>query len=69
MTTKICSKCGLEKDLDEFGNLKSSKDGKLSRCKECTKEYMKEYQRKNAEHISEQNARKDVESACSIYKF
>jgi hypothetical protein len=36
---KRCSKCGLEKLIDEFySNLKSrAKDGKQSRCKDCAK--------------------------------
>ena len=35
MTTKICTKCNTEKDLIEFGNLSTTKDGKQFRCKEC----------------------------------
>ena len=35
MTTKICTKCNYEKDLIEFGNLSTTKDGKQFRCKEC----------------------------------
>lgn len=32
---KICSKCGIEKDLEEFYKRKDSKDGKRSECKLC----------------------------------
>ena len=32
---KRCSKCGIEKNLDEFYNRKSSKDGKQPYCKIC----------------------------------
>ena len=35
MTTKICTKCNTEKELTEFGNLSTTKDGKQFRCKEC----------------------------------
>ena len=35
MTTKICTKCNYEKDLIEFGNLSTTKDGKQFQCKEC----------------------------------
>jgi hypothetical protein len=35
MVTKVCNKCGDEKELDEFGILTSSKDGHKSTCKEC----------------------------------
>jgi hypothetical protein len=46
---KKCTKCGEVKSLDEFGNDKSSKDGKQFRCKICNKEYRK----KNKEKIKE----------------
>ncbi len=35
MTTKKCSKCGVEKSLEEFHRNKSRKDGRIGRCKEC----------------------------------
>lgn len=35
MTTKVCSKCGEEKDIIEFHNDSSSKDGKCYYCKPC----------------------------------
>ena len=33
---KICSKCNLEKSLDDFSNNKSRKDGKQFYCKSCS---------------------------------
>lgn len=36
---KTCSKCKEIKPLDDFGNLKSTKDGKARRCKECNNAY------------------------------
>lgn len=36
---KICSKCGLEKDLSEFYKHKKTKDGLHSKCKICHKKY------------------------------
>jgi len=33
--TKICSKCSIEKSVDEFGVRKDTKDGLNSCCKEC----------------------------------
>ena len=42
MTTKICSKCGEEKDLELYPQLKTSKDGKGAWCKECKRQYAKE---------------------------
>lgn len=35
MTTKICSKCNAEKNLDQFCNSKSSSDGKRPECRKC----------------------------------
>jgi len=32
---KTCSKCKVKKDLEDFNNFKSSKDGKYPSCKKC----------------------------------
>lgn len=46
MNTKICSKCDIEKDLEEFPIEK----GKYRNCcKECRNKYLKEYHLKNKE--------------------
>lgn len=54
METKICCKCGLEKDINEFGKDMSRKNGIKIYCKECckkyqeeNKEYFIEYRKKN----------------------
>ena len=46
MESKICSKCGVEKELCEFHNSKKGKLGKVSNCKNCVLLY--------------QNSRKDI---------
>jgi len=51
---KVCSKCGIEKELSEFPNCKSTKDGLKSYCKECKKEIGKKYRLNNKEKISKQ---------------
>ena len=33
--TKVCTKCGIEKELNEFHRDKKKKDGRISRCKSC----------------------------------
>lgn len=33
--TKICSHCGIEKQIEEFGNRSQNKDGISNICKEC----------------------------------
>ncbi|MBA7487094.1 hypothetical protein ES707_22656 [subsurface metagenome] len=35
MKTKLCTKCGEEKSLEEFHRCKSNKDGRYSNCKIC----------------------------------
>jgi hypothetical protein len=40
---KICCRCNVEKDVDDFNNLKSAKDGKKYYCRECQKKESKEY--------------------------
>ena len=40
---KTCTKCGIEKSLDEFRNRKEQKSGKHSYCKICEKEYQRKY--------------------------
>lgn len=44
MHTKNCSKCKIEKSLDDFYNNKKSKGGKLNGCKDCHKAVAKRYQ-------------------------
>lgn len=55
-TTKVCSKCGEEKPISEFGKRNKSPDGLQYQCKECRKEihreYMREYRKKNKEYES-----------------
>ena len=47
MITKICNKCNLEKNICEFGKLKSSKDGYRYFCRECRKNIEKKYDGEN----------------------
>ena len=35
MSTKVCTKCGLEKPFVEFSKDKTHKDGLRSQCKQC----------------------------------
>ncbi len=62
MKTKICSKCGIKKDVLDFSKDRSQKDGVRSQCKKCTmlsrkkfketiKEYKKQYHQNNREKI------------------
>lgn len=40
---KVCSKCGIEKELDEFNRCSAKKDGLHSYCRECNKSACSEY--------------------------
>lgn len=66
MNTKVCGKCGIKKEICEFGLLKSSKDGLRNICRECrkiernkNKDYYnnknKEWKLKNQNEIKEYN--------------
>jgi hypothetical protein len=46
---KKCYKCGIEKSYSYFNKNKSKKDGYSDECRDCTKEYNKEYRVKYAE--------------------
>jgi hypothetical protein len=48
---KTCSKCKIEKDNSGFYKNKTIKDGLSSSCRDCSKEYQKEYRRTHKEHI------------------
>jgi hypothetical protein len=43
MLTKVCKKCGVEKDIFKFSKKSSSKDRLQPSCKECVKEYLVSY--------------------------
>lgn len=43
---KTCTKCGKTKKLEEFDRLEKGLYGRSPRCKECTREYQREWWRK-----------------------
>lgn len=45
MTTKICTQCGIDKPLSEFGARKETPDGKQHRCKICVNAQKLAYQK------------------------
>ena len=53
METKICSKCGLEKNLSEFYKRKETKDGYRSDCKKCFNKNGLIFRQKNQKKIKE----------------
>jgi hypothetical protein len=57
METKICKKCGVEKNVSEFYSQKTRKDGKRSSCKLCMSSYTKNWRINNPNKVLE-NTRK-----------
>jgi hypothetical protein len=53
METKVCSKCKEEKNVCEFGKLKTSKDGFLYSCKKCNNKRSVDYRKNNPEKVLE----------------
>ena len=47
---KTCSKCGIDKEPDDFHPDKSKKDGLVSHCKVCRKEYMRKWTKANSQY-------------------
>lgn len=43
METKVCTKCGIEKPLDQFVKNSNKPDGLSPQCKECKHKYYEEY--------------------------
>jgi hypothetical protein len=52
METKICSKCGVEKEVCEFYNNKYTFDGKRPECKVCSNKQSTLYNQKNKEKVN-----------------
>ncbi len=46
---KQCTKCGVEKNLEEFHKRKDTKDGRKSRCRDCMNVSSKKYREDNPE--------------------
>lgn len=48
--TKVCRKCGVEKEATEFNRNKGSKDGLYSWCRECANTQSRLWYQNNKEH-------------------
>lgn len=58
--TKVCSKCGKEKDKSEFYKDKTKPDGLSYWCKKCTLKYGKKHYENNRDtYIKNKNSRQE----------
>lgn len=55
MTTKICTKCNVEKNLEEFFKRTDKLSGYGSQCKPCKAKVSKDYKDKNREKVRKWN--------------
>lgn len=53
MDTKICVKCGQEKELELFCKGKNYKDGRRGTCKQCHTDYQTQYYKDRPEKYAE----------------
>lgn len=63
MTTKICTKCGEEKSINEFYPHKGYKDGHHSWCKDCHAKYHKQEKIKENKKLYRQKLKIEVMNA------
>lgn len=54
METKICNKCGIEKDTNEF-EFRTDTHKYRNTCKECRKEYCRKWHTENIDHVKKYN--------------
>jgi len=52
-TNKVCRKCGENKPLDDFYNMKTGSQGKDSYCIDCRKRINRQYERDNRRRRNE----------------
>jgi hypothetical protein len=66
--TKVCSKCGEEKNLTDFWEQKSAKDGRKSWCASCCRQHQKSKPR-TQKHIDYcKQYRKNNKDKIALYK-
>jgi hypothetical protein len=54
MLTKVCTKCGVEKDIDNYQNRKGGKYGVRADCKVCNSRQRSQYRENNKEAVNSQ---------------
>jgi hypothetical protein len=67
METKVCSICKEDKNVSEFGNSKSSKDGLLYCCKKCNSDRGKKYTKENYQKTLESHRKWTAKNPEWVY--
>lgn len=62
INTKTCVRCGILKEICEFRKDKNNKDGYIGRCKQCMKQYNKEYAENNKERLAKRRKVYNIEN-------
>lgn len=57
--TKVCTKCGVEKDIESYYKDSRGSNGRYSRCKECVNLEKKEYRQR--EEVKEMSRKRSIE--------
>ena len=71
MGTKICSKCGVEKNICEFYLDRQKKNGLSSDCKVCRKKSVNNYREQNPDKVKQSKQKdylKNIERYCNHNK-
>jgi len=69
MKTKICSRCKVEKPLDDFSISRSRKDGRNHSCRECHNKYTRSHYKKNKDQYIKRNYKRTLEGRDYIIEF
>ena len=67
MTKKVCSKCNLPKDLEDFPVNRTKKDGRGYHCRECHKVYTNRHYTENRDYYTEK-ARKSASKRVPLLR-
>ena len=67
--TKICTKCGIEKELTDYHKEKSVKSGVRSDCKKCNNKRIAIYYKNNKEYRERKANQLREGIICGKYKY
>jgi hypothetical protein len=55
LDNRICKKCGIEKDIEEFPYNGDRRGGRRWQCKSCMRNINKSWRQENKQHVSDYN--------------